>query len=83
MTAIRWIWPVLRTENLRSSHRQKNENKSQKFCETFSFKNYVQIESFAVLRNQSALFGQKPRRLAFLLTISQKKGKTSRKNQNQ
>ena len=83
MTAIRWIWRVLRTENLRSFHRQTNENKSQKVCGAFSFKNYVQIECFAILRKQSALFGQKPRRLAFLLTISQKKAKTSRKNQNQ
>ena len=52
---------------------KKNENKSQKVCWAFSFKNYVQIECFAVLRKQSSLFGQKPRRLAFLLTISPKK----------
>ena len=61
---------------------KKMKIKVRRFVGTFSFKNYVQIESFAVLRNQSALFGQKPRRLAFLLTISQKKAKPNTKNQN-
>ena len=65
MTAIRWIWPVLRTENLRSSHYQKNENKSQKVCRTFSFKNYVQIESFAVLRKRECTVWSKTTSFSF------------------
>ena len=61
---------------------KKMKIKVRRYVGAFSFKNYVQMECFAVLRKQSALFGQKPRRLAFLLTISQKKAKTSTKNQN-